>query len=270
MPASTPLKLVHQVAKPVLQPISAHFRARTQRRGVDATAAMIPGSLMVLAPHPDDEVLGCGVLILRKIEAGIPVHIVIATDGGRSHSEQLIPSEQLIALRREESIEAARRLGLTEENLTFLDHPDGGLRQAQERLEHDIATVISKHNPEVVAVTSVHDAHPDHQALALAARAAIARAGLKQALYEYPIWYWERLPWIHRPSGLVAALWHFFRDPVVELLRQPPLRVQTAGYLDRKRAAIEAHASQINPFPPESGSGPLLPPDFIRHFFQPF
>jgi len=225
---------------------------------------------MVFAPHPDDEALGCGVLILRKRQAGVPVHIVIATDGARSHGEQVIPSERLVTLRRDESIEAARRLGLTEGNLTFLDYPDGALRQAQRQLERDIEAIISKHNPEVVVVTSVLDAHPDHQTLAHATRAVIAGTGAKRALYEYPIWYWERLPWIHRPSGLARALWHFLCDPVAELSRQPPLRVQTDGYVERKRAALEAHQSQVRPFPPGSDTEPLLPPAFVKHFFQPY
>lgn len=273
MPASTALKLVHGLATPILQPISAAFRARAQRRGPDATAAMLPGSLVVLAPHPDDETLGCSVLMLRKIEAGIPVHIVIATDGARSHAEQLVPPERLAALRREESIEAARRLGLTEDDLTFLGYPDGGLEQSRERLERDIEAVLRKHQPAVVVVSSREDAHPDHQALALAARAAIvaadaASSGARPELFEYPIWYWERLPWIHRPSSLAAALWHFVRDPVIELRRTPPLRVRTAGYLARKRIALDAHQTQVRPFPPGAGGAPLLRPDFVQHFLQ--
>ncbi len=249
-----------------MEPVSAHFRRRVQRRGPDVTAAMLPGSLLVLAPHPDDEVLGCGVLIMRKVDAGIPVHIVFATDGARSH--ELIQPERLIALRREEAIEAGRRLGLTADDLTFLNHPDGELRQVQGQLERELEELIRRHQPEVVVVTSHQDAHPDHQSLALAARAAIAGAGLTRALYEYPVWYWARLPWLHRPSGLVDAFWHFLRDPFVELVRETPHRVRTEGYLDRKRAALEAHASQIHPFPPGSESGPLLPPDFVDHFFQ--
>jgi len=271
MPASTALRLVHGLATPVLLPISAAFRARAQRRGPDATAAMLPGSLVVLAPHPDDETLGCSVLMLRKIEAGIPVHIVIATDGARSHGEELVPPERLAALRRGESIEAARRLGLTEDDLTFLGYPDGALGESPGRLQRDLEAVLQKHRPEIVAVTSSEDAHPDHRALALVARTAIVAVGATgsmPALFEYPIWFWERLPWIHRPSSLAGALWHFVRDPVVELQRTPPLRVRTAGYLTRKRAALDAHRTQVRPFPPGAGGGPLLRPDFVEHFFQ--
>jgi len=270
MSPSTPIKLVPRLAKPILKPISAYFRARTQRRGPDATAAMVPGSLMVFAPHPDDDVLGCGVLIMRKLEAGIAVHVVIATDGARSHGEDLIQPQRLAALRREEAIEAARRLGLTEHDVTFLDHSDGALRESQPRLEREIQALLSEHNPEVVVVSSLHDAHPDHQALSRAARAVISGSGFTRSLYEYPVWYWTRLPWKNRPVGLLDALWYFFRDPIVDLFGQGPHRVRTEGYLDRKRAALEAHESQVRSFPPGSDADPLLPPDFLEHFFQSY
>jgi hypothetical protein len=68
------------------------------------------GVALVLAAHPDDEVLGCGGAILRHVEAGDPLHVVIVTDGGH-RDDTAGDSDAYIAQRQQESRDAAALLG---------------------------------------------------------------------------------------------------------------------------------------------------------------
>ena len=93
--------------------------------------------LFVLAPHPDDETLGAGGLILRARAAGIPVQIGFLSNGDgsrttqisqilRGKSEKTLP--EIARFRQLEALEAAQNLGVAEENVLFFGFPDGGAR----------------------------------------------------------------------------------------------------------------------------------------------
>src|SRR5437762_25173 len=76
------------------------------------------GPLLVLAPHPDDESLGCGGLIAEACGRGQDVHVVILTDGTGSHpNSRAWPRHRLKALREAEAREAVAALGLPPERL---------------------------------------------------------------------------------------------------------------------------------------------------------
>src|SRR5262249_19026582 len=92
-------------------------------------------SIVVLAPHMDDEVLGCGGILRGHVLAGAHVTVVYMTDGRRGKPElyqQNLSKEDLtreedhlVLLRKEEAARAARIVGIQE--LLFLDYPDGNL-----------------------------------------------------------------------------------------------------------------------------------------------
>ena len=79
-------------------------------------------SAMIIAPHPDDETLGCGGIACKKILAGAAVSFVFVTDGGSSHSRG-IGREELIKTRETEAREAVLRLGGRAEEISFLRYP---------------------------------------------------------------------------------------------------------------------------------------------------
>jgi LmbE family N-acetylglucosaminyl deacetylase len=92
----------------------------------------LPGSLLVLCPHEDDEHSYAG-LIRAAVEAGIPLRVVIFTGGDvgaceRYYSKPCGPNEarEFGMVRMEESAEALEHIGLTRDKLTFLGLPDGG------------------------------------------------------------------------------------------------------------------------------------------------
>ena len=89
------------------------------------------GACLVLAPHPDDESLGCGGLIAACCAAARPPLVVILTDGSQSHPEsKLYPPPRLAALREAEAMEAVRILGLPAERLIFMREPDASAPHA--------------------------------------------------------------------------------------------------------------------------------------------
>jgi LmbE family N-acetylglucosaminyl deacetylase len=83
-------------------------------------------SLLVLAPHPDDESLGCGGLIAEHHARGHDVHVMVLTDGTGSHPRSReYPATRLASLRMEEARAAMVALGLPEDRIDFLGLPDG-------------------------------------------------------------------------------------------------------------------------------------------------
>lgn len=135
-------------------------------------------SVLVLAPHADDEVLGCGGAILRHVDDGVPVRVVVVTDGafGLAGANRV----RQAALRRSESEAAAELLGYG--TPTFWDLPDQGVI-CGERLVRAVAEAIA--DADLVYAPSPFEIHPDHRALSLAAAEALrGRAGVRLAFYE--------------------------------------------------------------------------------------
>ena len=74
---------------------------------------LLGGTLIILAPHPDDEVIGCGGVISASARAGNAPVIVYVTDGSGSHpNSRLFPRPTLIALRQHEACLASKVLGV--------------------------------------------------------------------------------------------------------------------------------------------------------------
>ena len=92
-------------------------------RDIDVEAET--GPCLIIAPHPDDEILGCGAVIQRARNAGRFVYVVIVTDGSASSRSSIIQPNELAALRREEACEACGILGVEAGNIVFLSFSDG-------------------------------------------------------------------------------------------------------------------------------------------------
>lgn len=138
-------------------------------------------SVLVLAPHPDDEVFGCGGTLARHAAAGIPVHVVVATDGG--FCAEAADRSTLVATREAESRAAAAVLGVPAPE--FWRIPDRTLRYGEALVDRVVAAIRAR-DADLVFAPSPCEAHPDHSALAMAAIEAVRRigAGLHLALYE--------------------------------------------------------------------------------------
>jgi LmbE family N-acetylglucosaminyl deacetylase len=211
---------------------------------------------LVVAPHPDDGVLGCGGLIARRRVNGCAVYVIVVTDGSASHPKHpTVSPSQLAALRRDEEREAMRRLGVDEAALEFLDAPDGRLDRLSptesEAIEGRVFSTLLRVRPDQILLPCRRDGSSEHDAcFALVARAA-ARAALNARVLEYPIWSWWNPRRTLRPLATARRVW----------------RADVGEFHAVKRHALCAFVSQVDPTPP--WTQPVLLPDFVSFFTAP-
>ncbi len=127
--------------------------------------------VLVFAPHPDDEIFGCGGALALLREQKIPVSVIIATNGAAGGDD---PSGDLTQIRSQESRDAAALLGLSEP--VFWGCPDRGLAYGEKLIEKAME-VISRLDADLVFLPSPTELHPDHQVLAFAGLEALRRLG---------------------------------------------------------------------------------------------
>jgi LmbE family N-acetylglucosaminyl deacetylase len=220
-------------------------RRRIRQIATDITDLVTRRSALVLAPHPDDETLGCGGTILRKVAAGTPVTVVIVSDGRHSHQSAYLTPDGVGALRRAEVTEAIRRLGLPSGSLRMLEYEDRRLTPYEDELVGVVGKLIAELGPEEVYVTGVFEPHPDHSALGRAARRAVELSTRQPLLLEYPIWMWSQM----YDGGIAAPvrtrLETARQGMELLLLRRTPVAVRTADVVASKMYALDAHASQM-------------------------
>ncbi len=126
--------------------------------------------MLVLAPHPDDEVFGCGGAILRHASLGDAVHVIIASDGAfHAEAEQ---KARHTAIRQAESNAAARIMEYGQPEYWRL--PDRRIT-CDEPLIQRIMAAMAAFRPDLVMAPSIFEVHPDHLALGMATLAAVRR-----------------------------------------------------------------------------------------------
>mgnify|MGYP002778988132 CR=1 FL=1 len=155
------------------------------------TLASGPGGFLVLAPHPDDESIGCGGLIAECVARGRPVRVAILSDGGASHpNSPSFPRPRLAALRQEETRAAVAELGLDpSRDVDFLGLPDAALPSSGTAFDAAVNHLLhfAKWDgyPDAVFTTWGHDPHTDHKA-ARAIGGALARPALAAEALRLP------------------------------------------------------------------------------------
>lgn len=200
--------------------------------------------LLVIAPHADDETLGCGGLIAAQGQAGRPVEIVFLTDSAGSP-----PVAGLAETRRGEALAALEVLGVPAGRVHFLNLADGTLDRLPAGIVREtvdrLARLIRDRQPAEVLAPYRLGGSTEHTAAWHLAVAALAGAGGGRLL-EYPIWAWWN-PWRLRSR-----------------LGQPQdnFRLALGSRLAVKCRALACHQSQVRPIPP--GRDPALPVSLAR------
>jgi LmbE family N-acetylglucosaminyl deacetylase len=202
-------------------------------------------SAVIVAAHPDDEVLGPGGIMATLAGAGIPVRVVAVTDGEGSHGGRGDPAA-LARRRAAERERALHALGAAGAEVIRLGLPDAALGDRDQDIAAALGPLVSGFG--ACLAPWEHDVHADHEAVGRAAR--LVSGQVSGRTWFYPVWTWH---------------WACPNDPRVPWHRsvQVPL---DAGAAARKRAAAACFASQLEPRP--GGAGPVLSADFVSCFLR--
>jgi LmbE family N-acetylglucosaminyl deacetylase len=208
------------------------------------------GGMLVVAPHADDETLGCGGLVAAQASAGRAVAVVFLTDSAGSHPGHPALSPRALAeKRRGEARAALAVLGVRADQAHYFNLPDGTLdrlppaelRAARERL----IQLIRDLRPAEIFTPFRGGGSTEHTAAWELTQSALAGAG-GGTLLEYPIWAW----W--NPLRLRGRL-----GP-----REGNLSFRLGPWRAVKRRALACHRSQVLPLPPSPD--PALPMSLAR------
>jgi LmbE family N-acetylglucosaminyl deacetylase len=225
------------------------WNRRVSQENISSLAPLHARRLVVVAPHPDDEVLGAGGLVQQALRDGLLIEVVSVTDGEASHpTSHALRSADLARIRRRESYEALRRLGWERPTVTPLGLPDGDVRGNRRQLDQALESILL---PDDLCVAPWRrDGHPDHDECGDAAQRASAAVGARSVACLIWAWHWAD------PEGADIP-W----DRCVRLDLGRRARA-------RKRWATQAFDSQIRPIGPAESDQAILPPAILRRFWR--
>jgi LmbE family N-acetylglucosaminyl deacetylase len=236
-------------------PISALWIRAQMALARDVTAELAKGAALVLTPHPDDETIACGLIMAHKVAKGIPVTVVLATDGrGGWYSDEPEPSpEDIGVLRHAEWHRGLDALGVGTNARQEFGLPDGGLEDHEAELTARIGRLLEEHRPAQVFVTSPDDLHADHRALGRATCQALVDAygpasggsQVAPALFAYRVYPAAGIWPDGHPGEARSVL------TILQMVKSAPRMVADRAWEFRasdsgaaKREAIAVHASQ--------------------------
>lgn len=195
---------------------------------IESVDLAVPSVALAIGAHPDDIEFGCGGTLAKWAAAGCRIHHLVITDGSKGTWNPDADIVALVASRRVEQSEAARRLGGTDP-VTFLEQVDGELEESM-ALRGEIARHIRIVKPDVVLGHDPwkrHRLHPDHRHAGFLTCDAIVAARDPHFFREHGVAH-------HRPRHLL--LWEADEADHGEDISQ---------HLDTKIHALLAHASQF-------------------------
>lgn len=151
------------------------------------------GRVMILAPHPDDEVFGCSGLIQKLIFEGKEVYIIFMTKGESSHNGCCNIDKTVLQNERTYlTYKALNILGVNKENIFRLSYPDGYVNyNSKETLK--LKNLINNIKPDAIFVPHNGEGWNDHLETANIARKLISGTDIK--LYSYCVWFWYYNVW---------------------------------------------------------------------------
>jgi N-acetylglucosamine malate deacetylase 1 len=141
-------------------------------------------SMLVIAPHQDDETIGCGGALALQVRAGRSAYVVLLHDGADGHDELGMTRPELVALRNEESRRAAAVIGM--EPPVFLCHAD--LEASAPIAAEEIRAVISDRKVDTVFIPFMLDGHPDHRKANYILAAALKKVDRSVRVFGYEVW----------------------------------------------------------------------------------
>jgi LmbE family N-acetylglucosaminyl deacetylase len=141
-------------------------------------------SVLVVAPHQDDEAIGCGGAVALQVRTGNAAAIVILQDGADGHEEFGMTRSALTEMRNEESRHAAAVLKI--DHLYFLNHAD--LAASMEEATGELHRILVERKVDAVFTPFVLDGHPDHRTANYILAGALNRISWKVRVLGYEVW----------------------------------------------------------------------------------
>jgi LmbE family N-acetylglucosaminyl deacetylase len=199
--------------------------------------------LVVVAPHPDDELLACGGLLAKQLAGAGRALVIGVTDGEASHAGAADwDATQLARSRGVERVQGLRHLAGRQVDIIRLRLPDGQVIQHADKLYRTLMCLLQP--SDVVVSTWRLDGHPDHEITGWSAARACLLVGCQ--LLEAPVWMWHwaspedvRVPW-HRLVAMPLSSWA----------------------MNRKQHAVTAHTTQLQDR--GAGLGAVLGPAIVE------
>jgi LmbE family N-acetylglucosaminyl deacetylase len=238
----------------------APIKSRARHRVLPVVIRLDPVDILVFAPHPDDEVIGCAGVLQQAVAARRSVRVVFTTNGdgypraasvlfGKAEAALTADDfERLGETRKSEAIAAARVLGLDASNLVFMGYPDGSMEEVpapydRAAAQADFTWALRDSRPSRVYVTNCADEHPDHRVTCELVRHAAAETGYAGDLITFIVHSGEPL-W-PTPGRLFETLAGDGTTYPAGVPWPPPIRIAlTAGERETKLRALKCHASQ--------------------------
>jgi LmbE family N-acetylglucosaminyl deacetylase len=212
---------------------------------------------VIVAPHPDDETLGCGGAIALLQALGYPLQVLVVSDGTRSHPRsRKYPPAALRSLREQETLAALAQLGVAASNIKFLRLADGKLPAFvhSDTVLSVCRAYLSSIQPATLFLPWRADPHPDHRATWQLIDTALTSCALTLRRIEYPVWDWDPAQRDSLQSSTCITSW----------------RLDISAVLHRKKKAIAAYRSQTTNLIDDDPEGFRLTFEMLRNFLQPW
>ncbi len=196
--------------------------------------------VLVVAAHPDDDVLGCGGTILKLINQGASINVLFMADGFSSRGRAHTVDKKLLNERRKAARQACKILGTA--SASFCNFPDNRMDTvAMLNIIKSIESMIAKHRPDTVITHHAGDVNIDHRithhAVIAACRPQCGNPVRKLLFFETP----SSTEWQPPDHGLAFT---------------PNWFVDISEFLDRKLSALIVYKSEMRPWPhPRSREG---------------
>jgi len=198
-----------------------------------------PGTILIVVPHMDDEMLACGGL-MALLPDKERIHLIYTTDGMKSPAP-IVPWRDVITpdlgeTRIREAQAALRSLGIPAANAHFLRLPEARLQRHKAALRRSLIELIERLQPATIFMPFRYDRHPDHLAINHVLTAVHNQNLWQGQLIEYFVYYrWRLLPG---------------RDVRRYVEPQHLLEVNTEAVTAQKREALNYFRSQTTHFYP--------------------
>ncbi|HLC71572.1 MAG TPA: PIG-L deacetylase family protein [Candidatus Nanoarchaeia archaeon] len=184
-------------------------------------------NILIIAPHPDDEVLGCGGTIAKHVTAGDKVYLCIMTKG----EEQYYGAQMLIE-KRDEVLRVAGSLGISK--VHFCDFIAANLDTVpQNQINHKLKAILDDVKPQILFIPHQGDLHSDHQ---LTFHCAMIAAKFILSPYLQKIYSYEVLSETEQSSQYIFS---FVPTTYVNIVKE----------LQQKLEALAIYTTELREYP---------------------